>query len=85
MDYLIGLLIAAVGAAFYFKTKATNYRIDAQLGRTMGREDILKKKQEEYKKQAEAIDKGIAKAKDELAKKREEKLSEQERADRWNK
>jgi hypothetical protein len=85
MDYVVGLLIAALGAIFYFKSKADRAKIDAIVGRTEGREDILKQKQDAYKKQVEEINKNIEKAKDELAKKRAEKLSEEERAKKWDK
>lgn len=84
MEYLIGLLIAALGGILYFKNKAFNARIESKFGRTQGREDILAKQQEAYRRQREEIEAGIAKAKDELAKRRVEKLTDQERADKWN-
>lgn len=86
MEYLIGLLVIAIGAAFYFKRKADDNRVDAIMGETRGRDRELREQQEDVEAAIRDLDKGISEIEREREKqkKEREKKSKEERADEWS-
>jgi len=63
MEYLIGLLVAALGGVFYFKKKADEAVVEAKLAETKGRDAELKKRQEDVRVAISEIDDSLKKIK----------------------
>lgn len=63
MEYLVGLLVAALGGIFYFKNKADEASVDAKLAQIKGKDEELKKQQEEVGKVIGFLDEQIKQAK----------------------
>jgi hypothetical protein len=63
MEYLIGLLVAALGGVFYYKKKAGDASVAAKLAETKGRDAELKQQAKEVKQAIKDIDDSLAKIK----------------------
>lgn len=87
MEYLIGIIIALVGAVFFFKKQSDTNKRDAVMGQTEGQDKILKENQEAVKRIIEASDTAMAELAEEREKQRKEyeAKTRAERADAWNK
>jgi len=87
MEYIVGLLIAAVGAAFYYKNKSDKAGVNAILAETRGKDSELAKDQKEVEDSIKDLDDGINKLKKERVEKRKERegLTRAQRADEWKK
>ena len=85
MEYILGLIIALIGGVVYFKNKAEDNAVKSELAETMGRDKELREQQEDVEAAISEIDKGIAKVKEDRARRRSEAKKEtmEERADRW--
>lgn len=89
MEYLIGLLIAAIGGLLFFKNKADKATADAKLAEVKGRDKELQITQKELQDFINQVDTNIAKMKaqqeQEARKRKENNMSLKERADRIKK
>ena len=87
MEYIVGLLLAALGGVFYFKGKADKAAVDAKLANLKGRDTELKKKEEELNEMINIVDEGLklVEEKKEEAKKKRKHMSLKERRDLSNK
>ena len=86
MEYIIGLLVALIGAVFFFKNKADKAKLDALLSETRGRDKELQEQQKDVENAIDEIDAGIKKLKQDRKKERDAraKKSREERAEEWN-
>jgi len=77
MEYLVGLLIAALGGVFYFKNKADNKAVEVKLAESKGKDEVLAQEQFDLEAAIQEIDNNIAKVKKEKedAKKKNDNLS----------
>jgi len=77
MEYLIGLLVAALGGIFYYKKKAGDAVVEAKLAEAKGRDAELKQQAKEVTAAIKEIDESLAKikAKREAEKKKNDNLT----------
>jgi hypothetical protein len=87
MEYIIGILFAAIGGVFYFKSKADKAAVDAKLAHIKGRDKELKEQQEELGKVMDFLDEQIKQAKtsSEVKKKIRKHMTLKERRELSNK
>jgi septal ring factor EnvC (AmiA/AmiB activator) len=81
-----GFVIAVLaGLVFFFRNKAAKSELDAILGQVRGEDKGLVQKQTENQVKLDQINEDISALKEEKRKMRDQYLSAQERADKWNK
>lgn len=87
MEFIVGILVALLGAVFYFKKKAGDASVEAKLARTRGQDKELELTAEELKRQIDEIDDGIEQARKEREERRlaEKRMTLKERRDRIRK
>lgn len=73
-EAIVAIIVALIGLIFYFKKEADKAKTDAILGETKGQDKILKDNQVKIEDQIKKIE-----VQD------DSKLTDQQRADRWNK
>lgn len=73
------------GLLFYFKGKADKAGSEALLGEVKGEDKSLVKQQSENQAKLDQVNKDIQDLKDEKKKLRDLYLTDQQRADKWNK
>jgi len=86
MEYLVGLLVLALGAIFYYKNKFDKAHLDTLLKDTSTKDAQLKKDQKEVDQSILEMQKRIRDLRAERAKRRKEAVSKtrEERAKDWN-
>ncbi len=87
MDYLLGIIVALVGAVFYFKKQSDKNKADAIIGETKGQDKVLKENQDKAQRTVDEANSSIKEITQEREKQRKEyeAKTRSERADDWNK
>ncbi len=85
IEFLVGSVIILLGAVFFFKRRADDAGKDAILAETKGEDKQLKKKQDEVKSEINKVDEDVKAIMEDRKSNRDKYLTDQERADRWNK
>lgn len=82
---IISLIIGLIGLVLYFKKEADQANTESLISKTEGKDEVLAQEQGKNEQEIKKVDKDIRDLYDERAKLRDQYLSDQERADKWNK